>query len=106
MRFPCAASLLGLALLPSFQAPAGAAPGTSGTRRLALVVGANRGGAQRAPLRFAVADADRFASLVVRMGGVRPGDSQVLREPTRQGLLDALASTGVRTAAAKAEGLR
>lgn len=78
----------------------------AGARRFALVVGANRGAADRAPLRYAVADADRFASLVVRMGGVLPADSVVLREPTRQGFLDALSGTRVRAAAAKSASAR
>lgn len=122
-----AASLLGLALLPgaALAEPAGAetsprhtaAAGTAlaqteparaaatRARRFAVVAGANRA-AERSPLRYAVADADRFASLLVRMGGVLPADSLLLREPTRQGFLDALADTRARAAAAKGDRAR
>jgi len=84
-------TLLGLVLLLAPTASAQTAPDSaSRTRRLALVIGANRGGAERASLRYAVTDAERFASLLTRMGGVLPADSMVLREPTRAALLDAL----------------
>jgi uncharacterized caspase-like protein len=107
MSSPRLASVLGLALLPSLTALAQPAPqAAGGARRFALVVGANRGAPGRAPLRYAVTDADRFASLVVRMGGVLPADNLVLREPTRQAFLDALAATRTRAAAAKATSTR
>ena len=60
-------------------------------RRIALVIGANQGGAERVPLRWAVADAERVAGLLTEMGGVAPPDCIVLREPTRRALLDGLA---------------
>ncbi len=75
-------------------------------RRLALVVGANRGAADRVPLRYAVADAERFAEVVTRMGGVQAEDRIVLRDPTRQALVDALAETAVRVGGARAEAER
>jgi hypothetical protein len=107
MRRLRTASLLALALLPCSAAPAQSAPEpATRARRFALVVGANRGSADRAPLRYAVADADRFASLVVRMGGVLAADSVVLREPTRQAFLDALSGMRARAAAAKSDHLR
>ena len=109
MRRSCLVSILAFALglLPSAMALAqpSAEPAVR-LRRLALVVGANRGGADRAPLRYAVTDAERFASLVMRMGGVRPADSQVLREPSRQSFLDAVAGIRTRIAAARAESAR
>jgi hypothetical protein len=100
-------SLLGLLLLWSPAASAQTTPDTAGrTRRLALVIGANRGGAERASLRYAVTDAERFANLLTRMGGVQPTDSVVLREPTRAAVLDALAGTRSRTAALRAQATR
>lgn len=90
-----AAALLTLVAAPSPSA-------ADVTRRFALVIGANRGAADRMPLRYAVSDAERFADIVTRMGGVLPGDRLVLRDPTRAGLLQALGSTGTRAAAAKA----
>jgi hypothetical protein len=89
-----AAALLVLAAAPSARADI--------TRRLALVIGANRGAADRVPLRYAVADAERFADIISRMGGVLPADRQVLRDPTRAGLLEALGGTGTRAAEARA----
>jgi hypothetical protein len=84
---------------------AGAAtPGPA--RRIALVVGANHGGADRVPLRWAVADAERFAALLTRMGGVAPADCIVLREPTRRALLDGLASVRARAVEPRASGGR
>jgi uncharacterized caspase-like protein len=100
-------SVLGLGLQPPPEALAQTGPAAAGgIRRMALVVGANRGGPERAPLRYAVADAERFANLLTRMGGVQPADSVVLREPTRQTFVDALASTKNRTAAARAQAAR
>src|SRR5262245_18757191 len=60
-------------------------------RRIALVIGANQGGAERVPLRWAVADAERVAGLLTEMGGVASPDCIVLRDPTRRALLDGLA---------------
>ena len=51
-------------------AAAGAATAPAPTRRFAVVAGANRGPADRVALRYAVADADRFAKVVTGMGGV------------------------------------
>ncbi len=92
-----AALVVGLAPVPICLAD-GAAP----MRRLALVVGSNQGAADRVPLRYAVADADRFADLVTRMGGVAPDDRIVLRDPNRRGLMDALTATATRAGKARA----
>ena len=56
--------------------------------RFALVVGANQGGTDRPPLRYAVADADRFARVLAELGGVRPEGAILLRQP-KLGELDA-----------------
>jgi hypothetical protein len=86
MNAPRAAAVLAVFLLvPGF------AQAATPARRIALVVGANRGGALRVPLRWAVADAERFAALLTEMGGVAPADCLVLREPTRRALVDGLA---------------
>ena len=79
-----------LVLAASLLLP-GLASAATPARRIALVVGANRAGADRVPLRWAVADAERFAALLTEMGGVAPADCIVLREPTRRALLDGLA---------------
>ena len=82
------------------------APAAGSLRRLALVVGSNRGAADRVPLRYAVSDADRFADLVTRMGGVEPADRVVLRDPGRKVLMEALAATAARAGAARAAAQR
>ena len=97
------------AAVASLLVPAavGAAPSTPPpTRRFAVVAGANHGPADRVALRFAVADADRFAKVVTGMGGVAPADCVVLREPTRQGFLEALAALKTRADAARTSGGR
>ena len=87
-------------------AGAAAEPATGPARRIALVVGANRGAADRIPLRYAVADAQRFAEVVSTMGGVLPADRIDLHDPDRKALLAALERTGARAAAAKATASR
>ena len=91
-----------LALLPTGVSSAFALA-ASPIRRFALVVGANRGAADRVPLRYAVTDAERFADLVTRMGGVQAADRVVLREPNRQAFMEALNATSERAARARAE---
>ncbi|MET0554100.1 MAG: caspase family protein [Vicinamibacteria bacterium] len=89
---PAAALLLLSASLAS------AAP----VRRLALVVGANQGAADRVPLRYAVADAERFADLVSHIGGVALQDRVVLRDPSRRAFTEALGTVGARVGEARA----
>jgi opacity protein-like surface antigen len=94
--------------IAALLAPAAAAAATAPppTRRFAVVAGANRGPADRVALRYAVADADRFAKVVMGMGGVASEDCVVLREPTRIAFLDALAAVKTRADAARATGGR
>jgi hypothetical protein len=93
----------GTIVLAMAQAAAGlcASPASGPTRRFALVVGANRGAADRVPLRYAVADAQRFAEVVTQMGGVLPADRIDLHDPSRKALLEALVRTGTRAASAR-----
>jgi Caspase domain len=58
--------------------------------RHALIVGANNGGADRPRLQYAVSDAERFARVMVDLGGVSPENEIVLRDPKVGELLDAL----------------
>jgi len=94
-----------LVLAVSLLLPDLAVAATPAGRRIALVVGANRG-ADRVPLRWAVADAERFAGLLTEMGGVAPADCIVLREPTRRALLDGLAVVRGRASEPRAGGGR
>jgi hypothetical protein len=59
-------------------------------QRYALIVGANFGGADRPMLKYGVSDAERFARVMVDLGGVEPGHSMVLRQPKLRELLDGL----------------
>ena len=89
----------GLVLVPSLEAGAD-------VRRLALVAGANRGASERVPLRYAIADAERFAGVMTRLGGLAPDDCVTLKDPTRRSFLDALALVRSRAEGARQEGSR
>ena len=54
--------------------------------RYALVVGANAGGRDRPPLKYAISDAERFARVLVELGGVMPGNETILKQPTLRDL--------------------
>ncbi len=73
--------------------------------RLALVVGANLGAPDEAPLRFAERDASRFADVLTRFAEVRPEDLVLLRGPDPAAVSRALARLGERAAARRAEGV-
>ena len=55
-----------------------------------LVIGANAAGADRPKLPYAVSDAERFARVLVELGGVSRTNEIVLRQPTLQDLIAAL----------------
>jgi hypothetical protein len=59
-------------------------------QRFMLVIGANSAGADRPKLRYAVSDAERFARVLVELGGVTRANEIVLRQPTLQELIAAL----------------
>jgi len=100
MKSPIVVSLLVLALSP---APARAASGA--VQRYALVAGANLG-ADRAPLQYAVADAERFARVLVDLGGVEPEDAILLKQPKLAELVAGLDRLRLRAAARQAAGGR
>ncbi|WP_158623720.1 caspase family protein [Corallococcus llansteffanensis] len=56
-------------------------------RRFALAVGSNVGAPGHSRLRFAEADASRFADVLQELGGFRGEDVRVLHQPTRARLL-------------------
>jgi len=84
-----------LSLIPSVAAAA--AP----LQRYALVVGANSGGATRPELQYAIADAERFARVMIDLGGVDPSNAIVLRQPKLRELVDALDALARRVADAR-----
>ena len=87
--------VLGAALLP---AAAAAGP----LQRYALVVGANNGGGDRARLQYAVSDAERFARVLIDLGGVDPENEIVLKEPRVGDLVGALDRLNARVGASRA----
>ena len=70
----------------------GAAPGAARAaddnelRRFAMVIGANDGGADRVKLRYATTDAQAVARVVRELGGVSPGDLDLLLDPASHAL--------------------
>jgi hypothetical protein len=81
------AAIVLTAIAVSGVLPAAARTATP-VERFALVVGANHGGTERPVLRYAVADAERFARVLADLGGVRAESAIVLRQP-RVGELEA-----------------
>ena len=69
---------------------AGSAPAPVPLQRFTLIVGANAGGADRPPLKYAVSDAERVARVLVDLGGVSPAHAIVLKQPRLKDLVDAL----------------
>jgi hypothetical protein len=67
---------------PCARAPRGAsAPVHAETRRIAVVIGSNRGEATHAPLRFAEQDATKLAAVLTELGGLTSSDMLLLRGP-------------------------
>ncbi len=87
-----------LAIAPRDAAAAGP------LQRYALVVGANSGGAGRPTLQYAISDAERFARVMVDLGGVLPANEIVLRQPKLRELVDALDTLTRRVTDAKRAG--
>ena len=79
----------------------GAVRAQSTIERFVLVAGANFGGSDRAELRYAVSDAERFATVMTDLGGVSPSNAIVLREPKLRELVEALDELRARVAAAR-----
>jgi hypothetical protein len=59
-------------------------------QRFVLIAGANSGGSDRPLLRYAVSDADRFARVLVDLGGVSTPDAMVLKDPKVRNLVESL----------------
>jgi hypothetical protein len=93
-RFSIAAQLglIALALI------AGASQAHAETRRIAVVVGSNRGAPSHAPLRFAEQDASKFAAVLAELGGLAQPDILLLRGPTPAEVRAALDEAARRTA--------
>jgi hypothetical protein len=70
-------------------------------QRFALVAGANFGGSDRPELRYAVSDAERFARVLVELGGVPENHAIVLKQPKLRELVDALDELSARVGEAR-----
>jgi hypothetical protein len=89
-----AAMVLGFALTA-------AAEECAAERRFALFVGANQGGSQETPLRYAIHDAQRIRDVMVEFGGVAEGDAVFLANPTAEEMRQAYRDIGERASAAQ-----
>jgi hypothetical protein len=78
-----------------------AAFGEPRVQRFTLVIGANVGGVERTQLRYAVDDAERFARVLVELGGVPPANEIILRQPRLKDVIDALDRLSARVAEAR-----
>src|SRR5215471_9082413 len=70
-------------------------------QRFLLVVGANAGGGDRPKLQYAISDAERFARVMVELGGVLPANEVVLKQPRVKELIDALDALNTRVTNAR-----
>ena len=70
-------------------------------QRFVLAVGANSGGSDRALLRYAVSDAERFSQVLTDLGGVDTANVLLLREPKVRDLIQGLDQLNRRAAATK-----
>lgn len=76
------------------------------TRRFALFVGQNEGGAGTRPLLYAQDDARRLHDVFLRLGGVRPDDAMLLLDEAADDVTTALGELERRARDARARGER
>jgi hypothetical protein len=76
-----------------------AAPAAAATRRVAIVVGNDLGGPGRVTLRFAEADAGRFASVLAELGGFDRDDVHLLQGQRREAVEARLSRVAATTSA-------
>jgi len=86
--------------------PAGAPADRAELRRLAYIIGADDGGAERVRLRYASTDAANMARVVRDLGGVAAGDIRLLQSSSRADLLDGFQRLRRDVAAVRATGAR
>ncbi|HTM26333.1 MAG TPA: caspase family protein [Vicinamibacterales bacterium] len=77
------------------------AAGAIPVQRFLLVIGANAGGNDRPKLQYAISDAERFARVMVELGGVPPSNEVVLRQPKLKDLIEALDALNGRVRSAR-----
>ena len=87
--------------LVAFGLPSDSALAAGVVQRYLLVAGANYGGRDRPRLQYAVSDAERFARVLVELGGVAPDNEIVLKEPKLRDFLQALDQLSTRVTEAR-----
>jgi Caspase domain len=105
-RFLVLALILPISLAAALAAGAESPSSPAPTRRFALVVGANSGGAGSVRLRYAVSDARSFAALLTELGGVRGEDLILLLDPSLAAFRGAAERLRASAALAEASGRR
>lgn len=86
--------------------PSPAAADDARLRRFAMIVGANDGGTDRVKLRYAGTDARAVATVVREMGGVQPGDVELVLDPSKGELDASFGRLATRMRAARTGGTR
>jgi hypothetical protein len=97
MKTSFAALTWAIAMTGAAAAASAAVP----VQRFVLVVGANLGGGDRAKLLYAISDAERFARVMLDLGGVPQANEVVLRQPKLNELIDALDALNARVVEAR-----
>lgn len=82
-------------------ASASAASAATPVQRFLLVIGANAGSSDRPKLQYALSDAERFARVMVDLGGVPAANEVILKQPRLKDLIEALDTLATRVAAAR-----
>ena len=91
------------ALISAIALAGGAASASAAVpvQRFVLVVGANLGGGDRVKLQYAISDAERFARVMIELGGVPQANEVVLKQPRLKELVDALDALNARVVEAR-----
>jgi hypothetical protein len=103
-RVSAALLALALAVAPARAAPPAAPGDPLRPVAYALVVGTNRGGPGQGDLRYAERDARRVAELLTDLGGYHASRVELIEQPSRAGLVEALAAAGRKLAQHAARG--
>lgn len=99
-RLPSIASCT-IASVLALLSPRGAREAAAETRRVAVVVGHNTGGASERPLRYAEDDAGKLADVLVELGDVDRSRLFVVRGRPREAVIEALARAAATVKAAR-----
>jgi hypothetical protein len=99
-----ARAVMAVALVAASLLITAASTARAETRRIAVVVGSNRGNAAHAVLRYAEQDATKLAAVLGELGGLAPSDLLLLRGPSAGAVRGALDEAARRVSSWHAEG--